>query len=107
MQSLAHPFQRLQWKLTVSYTWITLATLVLLTLAGSIAGVEMVAANFSPLAVDDLKAHAADLVPYVSATPLDQAGITRWLQQTQNLTTQVVVSDVPHIAFSVTLDGRS
>ncbi len=105
MQSLAHPFQRLQWKLTFSYTWITLATLVLLALAGSIAGMEMVAANFSHLAVDDLKAHASDLVPYMSATPPDQAGITRWLQQTQNLTTQVVVSDVPHIAYSFMLDG--
>jgi hypothetical protein len=107
VKSFYSPFHRLQWKLTFSYTWITVATLVILTLAGIIAGSETAAANFSQLVIGDLKAHASELVPYVSATPPDRAGIMRWLQQSENLTTQVVVSNVPHATYSVTLDGFS
>jgi signal transduction histidine kinase len=79
--------------------------LIILTLAGIIAGSETAAANFSQLVIGDLKAHASELVPYVSATPPDRVGITRWLQQSENLTTQVVVSNVPHATYSVSLDG--
>jgi hypothetical protein len=98
VKSFFRPFHRLQWKLTFSYTWITVVTLVILTLAGIVAGSETAAANFSQLVIGDLKAHASELVPYVSATPPDRAGIEQWLQQSENLTTQVVLSNVPHLS---------
>ena len=105
MKALFRPFRRLQWKLTFSYTWITLATVGMLTLAGSIAGIEAAAANFSQLAIGDLQTHAPELVPYLAATPPDKAGVERWLRQSANLTTQVVVSESPYIAYSVSMDG--
>ena len=100
-----HPLLRLQWKLTLSYTWITVATLVILTLAGYMAGSEAAAANFSQLVIGDLKTHTSELVPYVSATPPDRAGMTQWLRQSENLTTEVVLSTVPRATYSVSLDG--
>jgi NarL family two-component system sensor histidine kinase LiaS len=99
------PSLRLQWKLTFSYTWITVTTLLILMLIGIIAGSETAAADFSQLVVAALKEHASELVPYLSATPPDRAGIERWLQQPENLTTQVVLSNLPRTTFSVTLDG--
>ncbi len=76
VKSLFRPLLRLQWKLTFSYTWITVMTLVILALAGVIAGSEAVAANFSQLVIGDLKAHAPELVPYVSATPPTERGLS-------------------------------
>ncbi len=105
VRSFFRPFRRLQWKLTFSYIVITVTTLVVLTLVGFIAGSEAAAANFSQLAIGALKAHASELVPYLSATPPDRAGITRWLQQPENLTAQVVLSNVPHATYTVTMDG--
>ncbi|HET8845163.1 MAG TPA: sensor histidine kinase [Ktedonobacteraceae bacterium] len=105
MKLFFRPLLRLQWKLTLSYTLITVATLLVLMFAGIIAGSETVAANFSQLVIADLKTHASELVPYVSATPPDQAGMTRWLQQPANLTAQVVLWDVPRATYSLTLDG--
>jgi NarL family two-component system sensor histidine kinase LiaS len=100
-----HPLLHLQWKLTFSYTWITVATLVILTLAAIIAGSEAAAANFSQLVVGDLKAHTSELVPYMSATPPDRVGMMQWLRQSGTLTTEVVVSTVPHASYSISLDG--
>jgi signal transduction histidine kinase len=99
------PLHRLQWKLTFSYTLITVTTLLILMLAGSVAGSEAVAGNFSQLVVGDLKTHASQLVPYVSTTPLDRAGVERWVQQPENLTTEVVISNFPHTTYSISLDG--
>jgi len=103
--SFVRPFRRLQWKLTCSYTWITLATLGLLLLAVSVVGGELAAANFSHLAVEDLQVHAAELVPYLSAAPPDRAGIARWLQQAGALTTPVALSQAPQVTYTVTMDG--
>lgn len=105
MPSFVRPFGRLQWKLTGSYTWITLATLGLLVLAGSLIGSELAAANFARLAVEDLQIHAAEVVPYLSATPPDRAGIARWLQQAGTLTTPVILSQAPQVTYTVTMDG--
>jgi NarL family two-component system sensor histidine kinase LiaS len=74
-------------------------------LAGSVVGSELAAANFSHLAVEDLQVHAAELVPYLSAAPPDRAGIARWLQQAGNLTTPVILSQMPQVTYTVTMDG--
>lgn len=107
MKSFLRQFLRLQWKLTFSYTWITATTLFILTFASVVAGSEAAAAQFSQLAVSDLQAHVSELVPYVSATPPDRAGITHWLQQPGNLTEQVVLLNFPRITYFVTMDGST
>ena len=105
MPSFVRPFRRLQWKLTFSYTWITLATLVLLMLAISVVDTELAAANFSHLAVEGLQVRAAEVKPYLSAASPDRAGIARWLEQGSTLTTPVVRSQMPLVTYTVTMDG--
>ncbi len=98
------PFRRLQWQLTFSYTWITMTTLLILILTSTVAVSEAAAVNFPHLVVDDLKTHAAELVPYLLVAPPDRAGIEKWFQQPANLTSQVDISSFPHMTYSVTLD---
>src|SRR5215469_9973166 len=86
MPSFVRPFRRLQWKLTFSYTWITVTTLLLLILAGSLIGTEVAAANLSRLAVQDLQVQAAEVEPYLSSPAPDRAQVARWLQQTGPIT---------------------
>ncbi|MGO8946352.1 MAG: ATP-binding protein [Ktedonobacterales bacterium] len=105
MPSFVRPFRRLQWKLTFSYTWITVMTLGLLVIASSVVGSELAAANVSHLAVEELQVQAAEVEPYLSAASPDRAGIARWLQQGGTLTTPVVRSHMPLVNYSVTVDG--
>ena len=104
MSSFVRPFRRLQWKLTFSYTWITLTTLVLLLLAISVVDTELAVANFSHLAVEGLQVRAAEVKPYLSAASPDRAGIARWLQQGSTSTTSVVRSQMPLVTDTVTMD---
>ena len=104
MPAFVRPFRRLQWKLTFSYTWITLTTLVLLMLTISVVDTELAAANFSHLAVEGLQVRAAEVKPYLSAASPDRAGIARWLQQGSTLTTPVVRSQMPLVNYTVTMD---
>ncbi len=99
------PLLHLQWKLTFSYTAITVTTLVILALAGVIVVSEIGEANFSQLVVGDLKAHASEVAPYLSAAPPDRVGVEHWLQQPEHLTTQVVLSKFPYTTYSLTLKG--
>jgi signal transduction histidine kinase len=105
LRSLVRPFRRLQWKLTFSYTWITLTTLVLLLLTVSVVDTELAAAKFSYLAVDDLQIQAAQVKPYLSAASPDRAGIARWLQQVGTQTSPVIRTQMPLATYSVTMDG--
>ncbi len=103
--SFVRPFRRLQWKLTFSYTWITVATLVLLLLAVSVVGTELAAANVSHLAVEELQVQAAQVKPYLSTASPDRTGIARWLQQAGTQTTPVVRSQIPLVTYTITMDG--
>jgi NarL family two-component system sensor histidine kinase LiaS len=105
VKTFFRPARRLQWKLTVSYAVITMVTLFLVTLVGAVAVTGNVTANSAHLLIGVLRAHAGDLVPYMSATPPDQAGISHWLEQNEPLTTTVEVSSFPHATYSVMLDG--
>src|SRR5262245_37746324 len=105
VKTFFRPARRLQWKLTVSYAVITMVTLFFVTFLGAVAATQNVTANSAHLGTDVLRAHAGDLVPFMSATPPDQAGISRWLQQNELLTTTMEVSSFPHATYSVTLDG--
>jgi NarL family two-component system sensor histidine kinase LiaS len=82
-----------------------MVTLFFVTLVGAVAVTANVTANSAHLATNVLRAHAGDLVPYMSATPPDQAAISHWLEQNELLTTTMEVSSFPHATYSVTLDG--
>jgi signal transduction histidine kinase len=86
MPSFVRPFRRLQWKLTFSYTWITLTTLLLLLLASGVVGTELAAADLSNLAVGSLQVQAAGVGLYLSAPSPDRARVAQWLQQSAPLT---------------------
>lgn len=105
VKTFFRPIRRLQWKLTVSYAVITMVTLFLVILVGAVAATENATTNSAHLTTDVLRAHADDLVPYMSATPPDQVGVSHWLQQNELLTTTMEVSSFPHATYSVTLDG--
>jgi signal transduction histidine kinase len=105
VKTFFRPARRLQWKLTVSYAVITMVTLFLVTFVGALAATENVTANSAHLGAGVLRAHAGDLVPYMSAAPPDQAAISHWLEQNELLTTTMEVSSFPHATYSVTLDG--
>jgi signal transduction histidine kinase len=81
MPSFIRPFRRLQWKLTFSYTWITVTTLGLLLLGTMVVGTELAAASLPHLAVDGLQVQAGEVEPYLSGASPNRADIARWLQQ--------------------------
>jgi NarL family two-component system sensor histidine kinase LiaS len=105
MPSLVRPFRRLQWKLTFSYTWITLTTLGLLMLAGSVVSTELAAANVSHLVVTNLRAYATEVEPYLSAASPDRAGIASWLQQADTQTNRLVLLQIPGVTATITTGG--
>jgi NarL family two-component system sensor histidine kinase LiaS len=105
MPSFIRPFRRLQWKLTFSYTWITLTTLGLLMLASSVIGTELAAANISHLTIENLRARAAEVEPYLSAASPDRTGIASWLQQADTQTNRVVLTQIPGVTSTITTGG--
>src|SRR6516165_5386770 len=85
VKTFFRPVRRLQWKLTVSYAVITMVTLFLVTLVGAAAATENVTTNRAHLRAGVLRAHADDLVPYMSVTPPHQAAVSHWLEQNELL----------------------
>jgi NarL family two-component system sensor histidine kinase LiaS len=86
-RSLATRFRQLRWKLTLSYTGVTVAALlaVELVLYGISAGTITVLINSGFLAAQLIESTAADyaweLRPYLTASPPDEEGIANWLER--------------------------
>lgn len=76
------PFRRLQWRLTLSYTLVTVAALVIVELA--VVGLLLLILNSDFLAQEIVGALKDDLAPraslYLESTPPDVEGLNRWLQ---------------------------
>jgi NarL family two-component system sensor histidine kinase LiaS len=76
-------FQGLSWKLTLSYTLVTVATLLVVEVVG-LGGVLLFVlnSNFMPrLASQVLVASTDQIVPYLDETPPDLNGLNSWLTQ--------------------------
>ena len=75
-------FRRLQWRLTLSYTLVTVAALVVVELV--VVGLLLLILNSDFLAQEIAGAINDDLVPrespYLESTPPDEEGLNRWLQ---------------------------
>jgi NarL family two-component system sensor histidine kinase LiaS len=98
-RSLANRFKRLRWKLTLSYTGVTVGALLVveLVLLGAI-GVGLIAllnSGFLPALLIEASSvdFAPALRPYLAQTPPDQAGIADWLDRVGNLTSLDVPLD--------------
>ena len=105
---MKHPgslFRRLQWKLTLSYTFITVATLLVLELIIILVSFELTAANLPQIEIDALQRRTPELVPYLLTTPPDRSAAMRWLAQTGQIISQTDISQFPHIAFTVSANG--
>lgn len=105
---MKHPgslLRRLQWKLTLSYTFITVATLLVLELIIILVSFELTAANLPQIESDALQRRTPELVPYLLTTPPDRSAAMRWLAQTGQIISQTDISQFPHIAFTVSANG--
>ncbi|MFZ6030679.1 MAG: histidine kinase [Chloroflexota bacterium] len=80
-QRVLAPFRTLGWKLTLSYTLVTVAALLVVELALMITGMSIVQnPNFFPrLATEVLVANASQAAPYLDETPPDVNGLQSWL----------------------------
>jgi len=78
------PFRRLRWKLTLSYTLVTVAAVLALEVVALCALVVLFSS--APLQMQLVQEAAAGLAeevrPYLSATPPDRAGLESWLRAT-------------------------
>lgn len=80
MKRFAHPFHRLQWKLTLSYTLITIVTSLLIELLTFIVLLTYILANQATLLANSVRIQATQAVPYfVHGTP-DREELAKWLQ---------------------------
>ena len=98
-------FRRLQWKLTFSYTLITVMTLLVIELIVIVIASESTVANLPQLEISVLKQHVPELVPYLLSTPPNRAGVAHWLEQTGTITAQEELSSFPRVTFMLTMDG--
>lgn len=84
LSGILRPFRRLRWKLTFSYTLVTVAAVLALEVVALCALVLLFS---SPAIQIDLVQEAAatmaeEVQPFLGATPPDRAGLQFWLQQT-------------------------
>ncbi len=82
MKQIIHPFRRLQWKLTLSYTLITVATLFFIELLIAIIFLSFVIANEPVFLESGLQQQTLQLTPYFVQNPPDRTAITTWLHTT-------------------------
>lgn len=95
----------LQWKLTLSYTVITVATLVTLLLVGVVATDEVVGARLPDILLEGLGQRAPQAAVYLTAEPPDSAGAGAWLNRMGSTVAEAQVSRTPRVAFDVTSTG--
>jgi NarL family two-component system sensor histidine kinase LiaS len=87
---IAHIFRRLQWKLTLTYTLVTAAAIILMQIL-FLGYYAYFSDSFAPLLVFSMQDEAEQLRPYLQATPPDRAGLEDWLQDAQK-------DDVLHVS---------
>jgi NarL family two-component system sensor histidine kinase LiaS len=95
----------LHWKLTLSYTVITVATLVTLLLMGVVATFEVVASRLPDLLLQSLGQRAPQAAPYLAADPADAAGASAWLRRLSSTLAEDQLLQTPHVAFDVSSTG--
>lgn len=86
MNRLLAPFRKLAWKLTFSYTLVTVGALLVVELVALIAGLAFVLqGNLVPQALTPLIADrvAPQLRPYLEGPTPDQLGLDQWLQDVE------------------------
>ncbi len=71
MKQIIHPFRRLQWKLTLSYTLITVATLFFIKLLVAIIFLTILIANEPLFLESGLQQQVLQVTPYFIQTPPD------------------------------------
>ncbi|HPH97313.1 MAG TPA: sensor histidine kinase [Anaerolineaceae bacterium] len=78
------PFKRLQWKLTVAYTFITVLVLSLLLLVLMIISSQMIYGmpEMELAMAEALTASASSLTPALEADPPDTAALQAWMDKT-------------------------
>lgn len=84
LSKILTPFRRLRWKLTFSYTLVTVAVVLALEATGLLAlGLYVSRPTFW---IHELETSAADLAAdvrrFLEASPPDHAGLESWLQET-------------------------
>ncbi len=104
LSGILRPLRRLRWKLTFSYTLVTVAAVLALEVVALCALVLLLS---SPAIQIDLVQEAAatmaeEVQPFLSATPPDRAGLQFWLQQT--VPPQTLSSSVPDIRLDANLE---
>ncbi len=80
IQRILSPFQRLQWKLTFSYTLITVVTIFVIELIVLSIGLWYVGSNENQLFANDTYAQAQQAAPYFLHGTSDAASVTAFLQ---------------------------
>lgn len=105
MKRFWYPLQRLQWKLTLSYTLITIATILLIELLAFIGLVTYILFNQGTLLADNMQAQARQAVPYfVHGTP-DRKALAKWLQIV-NITLPAGAFDARQQSFLAVVDSH-
>jgi NarL family two-component system sensor histidine kinase LiaS len=95
-RSLPDRFRQLRWKLTLSYTGVTVGALLTVELillsAVSILLVVLVNGGFLPTQLIELASvhYAPALRPYLAQSPPDQAGIANWLERVGAATSTII-----------------
>lgn len=82
MKQIIHPFRRLQWKLTLSYTLITVAALFFIELLVAIIFLSILIANEPLFLESGLQQQVLQVTPYFIHSSPDRTAITAWLHTT-------------------------
>jgi len=93
--SLTDRFRQLRWKLTLSYTGVTVGALLTVELvllgAVSIGLVILVNSGFLPtLLIETASIYAPALRPYLAQSPPNQEGIAIWLERVGTSTSKII-----------------
>lgn len=85
------PLRRLQWKLTLSYTLVTVSALVVVEIILLVAALLLLTSDiFANLMIVGLRDQVVPQIrPYLAQTPPDLDGLHTWLDTLQNTNTQV------------------
>jgi NarL family two-component system sensor histidine kinase LiaS len=81
MRPLRRLFRGLQWRLTLSYTLLTVAAVLLIgvTFVTLVTRFIFDSSVFSTIVASNLNGVAPQAVPYLLRNPVDEAGLQRWL----------------------------
>jgi NarL family two-component system sensor histidine kinase LiaS len=105
MKRFVRPLRRLQWKLTLSYTLITIVTILLIELLTFIVLLTYILFNQVALLENSVRMQATQAVPYfVHSTP-DREALAKWLQ-VADMTLPVGVLDAHQQGFLAVVNSQ-